>query len=888
MKIFLTLLFSLIAAVASAQPSVDARTVFVGATGSACVVRSGTGVPGSGLGAVCDTYYRKDSPYTMYVKTGASTWSPVLAIDSVATGQVLASNGTGVPPVYTASPSITTLTVTGAASPNGINMSSTNPVFRMIDTDATADNGYWRFRADAEAFLMSTMNDANTVVANWLRVERTGTTVDSITWAGPLTQPDTGYFHNLGSLSRKYLTLHAAELWVETLVAQNTIATIGGRVLIGPTTTLTSDLTSGATSIIVKHNQMVSGDRAYMEANGSVEFLAITSNASGSGPYTYTVTRDLDGTGANAWVAGDAVFNTGQVGSGFIDLFSMNSATFAGLQAIFNYDAALTTFSSNYVDTDIVPFLGNSANDTVNDAIYFGSPASFGNLSAYVLTPLSLGTGTAVWEFWDGSAWTSFTPTGAGFSVVGPGLATTGTLTGWTTTTINSVSAYWLRYRVTAVGSGITAGSWRLVRRGQQQWGPTIIGNVRTTSTYNDWYPRWAIGNLQGTYGYSTAVYGAGFGDEAASNIVIDATNGIRIRSGTTNKLIMNTAGDLILTGNIYGTATSWASGTGYVLEYNAGSPRMRLGAPSSGDRLQWSGTALSLVSAETTIDATGIQLGIGGTVSTIRSYKWDSTNGRMQIQALGGGSSSRDITTIAEWNGTGDLASGSGTVSIGLSALHNPSSGGTSKSASATLLTSSTSSIFTITAEAVNVTSTNTWDFSTDLRIYGNNGTTTGQPYIRSDGNYLVIEARSTANGGTIYLANDNSTHVNLTGGGGTTTINRAAINTSLVLAGLASCTLQVDGAGSVGCVSDAAAKTDIKSWSPGLDAITKLRPVSYKWRAGDTDTHIGFIAQEVDSVIPDAVRAQSWGSGLLTLDDRAILAALVNAVKELQRKSK
>ena len=54
--------------------------------------------------------------------------------------------------------------------------------------------------------------------------------------------PYTNYDLNIGSINKKYLTLHAAELWVETLVAQNTMATIGGRVLVAPTTALTIDL----------------------------------------------------------------------------------------------------------------------------------------------------------------------------------------------------------------------------------------------------------------------------------------------------------------------------------------------------------------------------------------------------------------------------------------------------------------------------------------------------------------------------------------------------------------------------------------------------------------------------------------------------------------------
>ncbi len=151
--------------------------------------------------------------------------------------------------------------------------------------------------------------------------------------------PGLGYDVNLGMLTKKYLTLHAAELWVETLVAQNTMATIGGRILVAPTTALTVDLSTGATSITVKHNNLANGDRVYLEANGSVEFMAITSAASGSGPYTYSVTRNLDGSGANAWTAGDAVLNTGQAGNGFIDLYSVRgvrAGTEIGPTIVFN------------------------------------------------------------------------------------------------------------------------------------------------------------------------------------------------------------------------------------------------------------------------------------------------------------------------------------------------------------------------------------------------------------------------------------------------------------------------------------------------------------------------------------------------------------------------
>lgn len=135
--------------------------------------------------------------------------------------------------------------------------------------------------------------------------------------------PFTNYDINLGAPTLKYLSLRAAELIVDTLVAQDVIATIGGRVVVAPTTTLTADLAAATTTITVKHNQIANGDRLRLEARGNVEFLAVTSAAGGSaGAYTYSITRNLDGTGANDWIRGDAVLNTGTTGDGFIDLYA--------------------------------------------------------------------------------------------------------------------------------------------------------------------------------------------------------------------------------------------------------------------------------------------------------------------------------------------------------------------------------------------------------------------------------------------------------------------------------------------------------------------------------------------------------------------------------------
>lgn len=86
----------------------------------------------------------------------------------------------------------------------------------------------------------------------------------------------------------------------------------------------------------------------------------------------------------------------------------------------------------------------------------------------------------------------------------------------------------------------------------------------------------------------------------------------------------------------------------------------------------------------------------------------------------------------------------------------------------------------------------------------------------------------------------------------------------------------------------SDESLKTDIRNLELGLDTVVSLNPKRFKWNeAGQKFTgldgakeNVGFTAQDVMKVIPEAVWEQD---GYLALDDRPIIAALVNAVKEL-----
>lgn len=215
------------------------------------------------------------------------------------------------------------------------------------------------------------------------------------------------------------------------------MAAIGGRLVVGASTNLAADLTSVATTISVDSNVFANGDRVLLQSVVAgvqqTEYLAITSVSSGTGPYTYTVTRNLDGSGANSWIRNDRIVSLGQTGNSFIDIYSV-----AGLKSA-------------------------------------------------------------------------------------------------------------------------------------AEVGPSMVGNIRNSATYNDWTPRWAIGNLNGLYGYATNIYGAAFGVPTGAWIKIDPTNGIRIGHNVTTNIAIDAAGNASFSGTITaGTISGWTIGATSITGGNA------------------------------------------------------------------------------------------------------------------------------------------------------------------------------------------------------------------------------------------------------------------------------------------------------------------------------
>jgi hypothetical protein len=101
----------------------------------------------------------------------------------------------------------------------------------------------------------------------------------------------------------------------------------------------------------------------------------------------------------------------------------------------------------------------------------------------------------------------------------------------------------------------------------------------------------------------------------------------------------------------------------------------------------------------------------------------------------------------------------------------------------------------------------------------------------------------------------------------------------------------LTSDATGNITSVSDERLKTIDGNFTAGLNEVLQIKPILYHWNESsqlDTENmYAGFSAQNIQSVIPIATMAQK-DTGYLSLQDRPIIAALVNSIKELEARIK
>lgn len=134
-----------------------------------------------------------------------------------------------------------------------------------------------------------------------------------------------------------------------------------------------------------------------------------------------------------------------------------------------------------------------------------------------------------------------------------------------------------------------------------------------------------------------------------------------------------------------------------------------------------------------------------------------------------------------------------------------------------------------------------------------------------------------ATSNGThTVKASTGNNIVLEVTGGG------------NINFKGFGAGTAGFDAAGNVTTSSDIRKKNIQREFTVGLKEIVQIKPIIYKWKeeTGLEAQHeyAGFSAQDVLTYIPEAVGIDK--EGYYTLSDRAIIAALCNAINELNFK--
>lgn len=117
-----------------------------------------------------------------------------------------------------------------------------------------------------------------------------------------------------------------------------------------------------------------------------------------------------------------------------------------------------TTAAASHQGSTFFAFPGTAA----NNALYIGGPRPFQGLELTTAVAGALGAGSWVLEYWDGSAWTAAlymaTLSASPYTQYAQTSMTRaqdeqirfGRMTGWATKSLNSISAYWVRFRITS------------------------------------------------------------------------------------------------------------------------------------------------------------------------------------------------------------------------------------------------------------------------------------------------------------------------------------------------------------------------------------------------------------------------------------------------------
>jgi len=190
-----------------------------------------------------------------------------------------------------------------------------------------------------------------------------------------------------------------------------------------------------------------------------IERMAWLENAPGNGTLT-----EIDNLETFNGVNFGTVDSTGARDSvtALEDLYISGRRCNQNVTHIFNYDASATSFSANLLNT--IPMTLFPASTAVGDIVYFGIQSSLTDTGpvfpplVFDLSVAAAATSYAItWEIWSGSSWGSVSTEGDQVKFGETGIGTVN----WkpptqATTSINSVTAYWIRARLSSLTGAFT------------------------------------------------------------------------------------------------------------------------------------------------------------------------------------------------------------------------------------------------------------------------------------------------------------------------------------------------------------------------------------------------------------------------------------------------
>jgi hypothetical protein len=157
------------------------------------------------------------------------------------------------------------------------------------------------------------------------------------------------------------------------------------------------------------------------------------------------------------------------------------------------------------------------------------------------------------------------------------------------------------------------------------------------------------------------------------------------------------------------------------------------------------------------------------------------------------------------------------------------------------------------------------------NCQTYAISGDTGGNTYVDAPGGELHL--RISPNTDAMIITSSGAVGIGTTSPDNTLTVNGSA---------------DKPGGGSWGVFSDGRLKTVEGTYDAGLDTILKLNPIRYRYKEQnamgirDHQQHIGFVAQDVEKAIPEAVSRNS--QGYLLVNNDPILWTMLNAIKQQQ----